>query len=109
MGAVGGRWSDRWQLERLCDEHVSCVVVSYPNVFGVIEDRASEWLARQRGPHAHGDAEAGVGLLKSPGELGADVAEGEFGDSVSYRWLVWGSLRRERFLRNMPGLSVKRG
>jgi glycine dehydrogenase subunit 1 len=104
---------DLTALERALDEQVCCVVLGYPNVFGVIEDvaRVCE-LAHGRGalvvtttPEA-----LALGLLKSPGELGADiaVAEGQsFGIPMSYGGPGVGLFAcRERFLRNMPGRLV---
>jgi glycine dehydrogenase subunit 1 len=64
-------------LERLLDERVCCVVLAYPNVFGVIEDvaRVSELARRCGALTVTTTTEAlALGLLKSPGELGADIA-----------------------------------
>lgn len=110
--AADGRL-DTAALERLLDDHVMSVVVGYPNVFGVIEDVAHiSALARQRGAltvTATTEALA-LGLLKSPGELGAEiaVAEGQsLGIPVSYGGPGVGLFAcRERFLRNMPGRLV---
>ncbi len=110
--ATDGR-VDKAVLERLLDERTSCVVLGYPNVLGVIEDVASiSALAQQRGAltvTATTEALA-LGLLKSPGELGADiaVAEGQsLGIPVSYGGPGVGLFAcRERFLRNMPGRLV---
>jgi glycine dehydrogenase subunit 1 len=110
--ATDGRL-DTAALERLLGDHVMSVVVGYPNVFGVIEDIAHiSALARQRGAlTVTATAEAlALGLLKSPGELGADiaVAEGQsLGIPVSYGGPGVGLFAcRERFLRNMPGRLV---
>lgn len=110
--AADGR-VDFADLERLLDERVCCIVLGYPNVFGVIEDvaRVSD-LARRRGALiVTTTTEAlALGLLKSPGELGADiaVAEGQsFGIPMSYGGPGVGLFAcRERFLRNMPGRLV---
>ena len=89
------------------------VVVGYPNVFGIVEDlaRISEMT------HAAGSlvvsvtAEAmALGLLRSPGAAGADIAVGEgqsFGIPVSYGGPYLGLFAtRERFVRSMPGRLV---
>lgn len=107
-----GRVDQAFLAQRLNDR-VSCVVLGYPNVFGVIEEvaRISE-LARRNGVFTvTTTAEAlALGLLKSPGELGADiaVAEGQsFGLPVSYGGPGVGLFGcREKVLRNMPGRLV---
>jgi glycine dehydrogenase subunit 1 len=95
------------------DQTVNCVVIGYPNFFGVIEDvaRISE-AAHQVGALAiTATTEAiALGLLKSPGELGADiaVAEGQsLGIPMSYGGPGVGLFAcRQRLLRNMPGRLV---
>ena len=104
---------DKAALERQLGSNVACVVVGYPNVFGIIEDVATvSTVAHHAGSlvvTATTEAIA-LGLLKSPGELGADiaVAEGQsFGIPVSYGGPGVGLFAcRERFLRNMPGRLV---
>ena len=89
------------------------VVVGYPNVFGVIEDVAAIGRAAQ----AVGALTLSVtpesvalGILKSPGELGADiaVAEGQsLGIPLSYGGPGLGLFAcRSRYVRNMPGRLV---
>lgn len=90
-------------------DDLACVIVQYPNFFGAIED-----------VQAMGDAvhEAGallvvntspvpLGLLKAPGELGADIvsAEGQaLGVAQSYGGPYVGLLAtRQKFVRQMPG------
>ncbi|HEX7884676.1 MAG TPA: aminomethyl-transferring glycine dehydrogenase subunit GcvPA [Phenylobacterium sp.] len=92
------------------DEHTACVVVQTPNVFGVVTDvtRIAE------AAHAKGallivvTTEAvSFGLLKSPGEMGADiaVAEGQsIGNALNYGGPYVGLFAvREKLVRNMPG------
>jgi len=104
---------DMTTLTQHLDRSVSCIVIGYPNFFGVVEDvaRVCE-LAHQNGAltvTVTSEAVA-LGLLKSPGELGADiaVAEGQsLGIPVSYGGPGVGLFAcRERFLRNMPGRLV---
>ncbi len=104
---------DAAALSSLLNDHVICVVVGYPNVFGVIEDVGSlSALARQHGVLTVTTTTEAValGLLKAPGELGADiaVAEGQsLGLPMSYGGPGVGLFAcRERFLRNMPGRLV---
>jgi glycine dehydrogenase subunit 1 len=92
------------------DAETACVVVQTPNVFGVVTDvtRIAE------AAHAAGallivvTTEAvSFGLLKSPGEMGADiaVAEGQsIGNALNFGGPYVGLLAcREKLVRHMPG------
>jgi glycine dehydrogenase subunit 1 len=92
------------------DEATACVVVQTPNVFGVVTDvtRIAE------AAHAAGallivvTTEAvSFGLLKSPGEMGADiaVAEGQsIGNALNFGGPYVGLFAcREKLVRAMPG------
>ncbi len=92
------------------DAETACVVVQTPNVFGVVTDvtRIAE------AAHAAGallivvTTEAvSYGLLKSPGEMGADiaVAEGQsIGNGLNYGGPYVGLFAcREKLVRQMPG------
>lgn len=90
-----------------------CVVVGYPNVFGVVEDLAGAATAA----HAVGALAVSVtteplalALVRSPGAAGADiaVAEGQsFGLPVSYGGPGVGLFAtHERHVRSMPGRLV---
>ena len=92
------------------DGETACVVVQTPNVFGVVTDvtRIAE------AAHAAGallivvTTEAvSFGLLKSPGEMGADiaVAEGQsIGNALNYGGPYVGLFAcREKLVRSMPG------
>jgi glycine cleavage system P protein (glycine dehydrogenase) subunit 1 len=92
------------------DSSVACVVVQTPNVFGVVTDVTKIAEAA----HAAGallivvTTEAvAFGLLKSPGEMGADiaVAEGQsIGNALNYGGPYVGLFAcRERLVRSMPG------
>jgi glycine dehydrogenase subunit 1 len=100
---------DMSELDRI-DSETSCVVVQSPNFFGCIED--VEAIAEK--VHAAGAmlvvvvTEAiSLGLLKTPGECGADivVAEGQsFGIPMSFGGPHLGMFAcKEKFVRNMPG------
>ena len=92
------------------DADTACVVVQTPNVFGTVTDvtRIAE------GAHAAGallivvTTEAvSYGLLKSPGEMGADiaVAEGQsIGNGLNFGGPYVGLFAcKEKFVRQMPG------
>jgi len=90
-----------------------CLVLGYPNVFGVVEDvapfaeavRAVGALTITATPEP-----LAMALVRSPGACGADiaVAEGQsFGLPVSYGGPGVGLFAtRERFVRSMPGRLV---
>ena len=92
------------------DADVACVVVQTPNVFGTATDVAKIAAAAQ----AAGallivvtTEVVSLGLLKSPGEMGADivVAEGQsIGNGLNFGGPYVGLFAaREKFLRQMPG------
>jgi glycine dehydrogenase subunit 1 len=91
------------------DQDTACVLVQHPNFFGCLED--VEALARIA--HASGALlvqsfdPISLGLLKRPGDLGADVAVAE-GQSLGTPLLYGGPYLgimacREQFVRRMPG------
>jgi glycine dehydrogenase subunit 1 len=92
------------------DDQTACVVVQTPNVFGVVTDVSKIAEAA----HARGallivvTTEAvSFGLLKSPGEMGADiaVAEGQsIGNALNFGGPYVGLFAcREKLVRQMPG------
>ena len=91
----------------------ACVVVGYPNFFGVIEPvKELAALAKDLGTlcvTATTEAVA-FGLLSSPGALGADVAVGEmqsFGNGLNFGGPGLGFFAaRESVMRQMPGRLV---
>jgi glycine dehydrogenase subunit 1 len=102
--------TDAAQLARVVDGDTAAVIVGYPNFFGVVEDVAgASALARQVGAlSVAATAEAvAFGLLKGPGELGADVATGtlqSFGNALSFGGPAPGFFAtREANIRQMPG------
>jgi glycine dehydrogenase subunit 1 len=92
------------------DGETSCVVVQTPNVFGT----ASDLTAIAEAAHAAGallivvvTEAVAFGLLKSPGEMGADIvaAEGQsIGNALNFGGPYVGLFAtRERFIRQAPG------
>lgn len=90
-------------------DDVACVVIQYPNFFGAIEDVAALAEVTQAAGTllVVSTSPVPLGLLKSPGELGADVvtAEGQsLGVAQSYGGPYVGLLgTRQKFVRQMPG------
>jgi glycine dehydrogenase subunit 1 len=93
-------------------EPAAAVVVQYPNYFGVIEDLR----AARRAADAHGALlvvvmdPVAMGLLHSPGDLGADVVVGEgqpFGTPLSFGGPYVGLFAcRQEQVRRLPGRLV---
>jgi glycine dehydrogenase subunit 1 len=100
-------------LNAKLDETTAAVVVGYPNYFGVIEDvavlaeRAQTVGARLVTAVAEPVA---LGLLKSPGELGADIVVGDgqsFGLPLAFGGPYVGFFAvRQKDVRGMPGRLV---
>lgn len=100
------------QLDELCDASVAGVLIQYPNFFGCIEDvRAIADLVHSRGALLVVNTyPIALGLLQSPGELGADIviAEGQsLGNAISYGGPYLGIMAaRKELMRRMPGRIV---
>jgi glycine dehydrogenase subunit 1 len=99
-------------LAAAVNDQTACVLVQHPNFFGCLEDvRALGELAPRAGA---GCVVAGdpisLGLLKRPGDYGADivVAEGQsLGNPMAFGGPYLGLMAcREQFLRRMPGRLV---
>ena len=97
-------------LARRIDDATSCVVVQSPSFFG----RLADYAALADACHGKGallvvvvTEAVSLGLLKSPGEMGADIvaAEGQsIGVPLSFGGPYLGLFAtRERFVRQMPG------
>ncbi|MBI5286817.1 MAG: aminomethyl-transferring glycine dehydrogenase subunit GcvPA [Deltaproteobacteria bacterium] len=100
-------------VERLIDEKTSCLVVQHPNFFGSLEDikTLAELAHQNRALFIVAIAEPiSLGLLKPPGEFGADIVVGEgqpFGNSLSFGGPYLGVFAtQERYVRQMPGRLV---
>jgi len=77
--AADGR-TDAKALAAALDEETACLIVGYPNFFGVVEDLAQlrELTAAKGVQLVTATAEAyALSLLKPPGEFGADICVGE--------------------------------
>ena len=92
------------------DGDTSCVVVQYPDFFGRVRDHT----ALADACHAAGallvvviTEAVSLGLLKPPGEMGADIVAGEgqsLGNAASFGGPTVGLMAvRSGFLRQMPG------
>lgn len=108
--ADGAPGDDVRSLIETIDDQTSAVVVQYPNILGRVADLSG--LAEQA--HAKGallivvvTEPVSLGLLRSPGEMGADIVVGE-GQSIGVGLNFGGPYvglfaTRERYVRQMPG------
>ena len=93
-------------------QDTAAVIVQYPNFFGCIEDlKAAAETAHEKGALLVAVIDPiALGLLKSPGELGADIVVGEgqgLGKSMSFGGPYLGIFAcRDDFIRQMPGRIV---
>jgi glycine dehydrogenase subunit 1 len=105
--------TDIAELVRHLDDQSMCVLVGYPNFFGVIED-----LAQIKSVCARVGAQLisvtteplALGLIKPPGEFGVDIAVGE-GQSLGVPMNLGGPAFgffacQKKFVRNIPGRLV---
>ena len=107
--------ADVSRLEELIDDTTSAVVIQNPNFFGIIEDiEPIAAIAHNSGAQVIIviTEPLSLGLLKSPGKLGADIVCGEaqaFGNYPGFGGPYLGILAvRKEFLRKIPGRLVGR-
>jgi len=99
-------------LESLLDRQTACCVVQQPDFFGRVTDlRAlADRIHHLGGMFVVSSDPLSLGVLKSPGEWGADIAVGEgqsLGNPIAYGGPALGILAcKERFVRSMPGRLV---
>jgi glycine dehydrogenase subunit 1 len=96
-------------VKALLDDQTACFAVQYPNFFGCIEDlKALSELVHKVGAMLVVVVDPiALGLLKAPGEFGADIVVGEgqpLGSAVSFGgpYLGFFATRMEH-IRQMPG------
>lgn len=101
---------DESDLAAKCGKEIAALCVQSPNVFGVVEplDRIFRISSAAGALSVAAVAEPfSLGLLKAPGDLGADVVCGEgqaFGNALSFGGPYLGLFAtREAYLRQMPG------
>ena len=100
-------------IEKLLDKDTSSVVIQQPNFFGSIEDikAIAEVVHKNNSILIIAITEPiSLGLLKPPGELGADIVIGEgqaFGNGLNFGGPYLGFFATlEKYLRQMPGRLV---
>jgi glycine dehydrogenase subunit 1 len=105
-------WVDPDDVKKAIDDDTACVVVQHPNFFGCLE----EVEALAAAAHARGALfvvsfdPISLGLLKRPGQYGADIAiaEGQcLGNPMGYGGPYLGLLAcRGEYVRKVPGRLV---
>ena len=100
-------------LKELITDDVASVIIQNPNFFGGIENLAEicELVHSKNALLINAIAESmSLGVLKAPGEVGADIVAGEaqsFGMDLNYGGPYNGYLAtRKQFLRQIPGRIV---
>ncbi len=103
---------NRGELETVLDDGVAGLLVQNPTFFGTVDDYSS--LADRL--HARGALlissvyPVSLGLLKTPGEMGVDIAVGDgqsLGNPLSFGGPSFGFMAaRMALVRNMPGRMV---
>lgn len=113
LGLTPGAATNLAELESAVDCETACMIVQFPNFFGTVEDleaiadicwhKGALMVVVTNEPFC-------FGVLKSPGELGADIAVGEFqpfGIPVSYGGPYAGFFAsRMKHVRQMPGRMI---
>lgn len=90
----------------------ACLVVQTPNFYGIIEDleRVAAWAHDRKILFIISCNPISLGILKTPGELGADIAVGEgqpLGIPLSFGGPYFGFFAaKKEYVRQMPGRLV---
>jgi len=106
--------TDLGQLEDIVDEKTAGVLVSQPNFFGQLEevDQIAEVIHKVGGKFVMAVDPIVQALLKSPGEVGADVVVGEgqpLGIALSYGGPLLGFFAaKKELIRSLPGRIAAR-
>jgi len=110
---VAGGLTDHVKYRELADSDTSAVIIQNPNFFGLIEDTGlfAEITVNDPAVLITVVAEAmSLGMLKGPGESGADVVCGEiqsFGNYLNYGGPYAGYISAKKdFIRRIPGRLV---
>ncbi len=109
----GSGATDVAELTHRLNSQSMCVIVGYPNFFGIIEDLAPiQTACATHGAHlvTVTPEPLALGLLKPPGAWGADIAVGE-GQSLGVPMTLGGPgfgffASQKKFVRSLPGRLV---
>ena len=104
--------SDRKAIEECLDDKTAAVILQNPNFFGAIDDHTDIInKCHEKGALVIESAyPLSLGVLKTPGEMGADIVTGEgqsLGLPLSFGGPYLGFMAtRKKFVRKMPGRIV---
>lgn len=100
-------------LDKIDWSDVACLVIQQPNFFGIVEEIGplAELIHKHGGLLIAAVDPASLGLLKSPGDLGADIVVGDgqnLGNTMSFGGPSVGffATKGRRLIRRMPGRVV---
>ncbi len=100
------------ELEKLLDRETACVIIQNPNFFGLVEDGPAlgEAVHRQKALFIVCADPISLGLLKAPGDYGADIVTGDaqgLGNSMYFGGPHVGFFAvKSKYMRKMPGRVV---
>jgi len=108
-----GRYEGECGLKDLLDDNTTCVVFQYPNCLGYTYAELAERIQEVHDAGAFAIVmyyPFAAGMLKTPGELGADIVCGEaqcLGNPMGFGGPLLGFLAcREKLVRVMPGRLI---
>nr|WP_317982876.1 aminomethyl-transferring glycine dehydrogenase subunit GcvPA [Romboutsia faecis] len=100
------------KLKEVVDKNTACVLIQNPNFFGIIEDidEIEEITHKNKAMLIMSVDPISLSILKTPGEIGADIAVGEaqsLGNSLNFGGPYVGFLAtKSKLSRKMPGRIV---
>ncbi len=104
--------SSRPEIEKLLDKNTAAIILQNPNFFGAIDD-LTDIIEQAHGVGALAIVSVypvSLGLLKTPGAMGADIVTGEgqsMGLPLNFGGPYLGFMTaRKKFVRKMPGRIV---
>ncbi len=104
--------TDHVRLDAALDDATAAVIVQNPNFFGGVNDfsRLAEAAHNAGALMAVSVYPVSLGLVKSPGEMGADIVTGDgqcLGNPLSFGGPSFGFIAaRKSYIRNIPGRIV---
>ncbi|WP_053956053.1 aminomethyl-transferring glycine dehydrogenase subunit GcvPA [Inediibacterium massiliense] len=104
--------TDIEKLKSIVDKNTSGVIIQNPNFFGIIEDltEVEKIIHENKGMLITYVDPISLGILKTPEQLGADIAVGEgqaLGNNLNYGGPYLGFLAtKSKWVRKMPGRIV---
>ncbi len=104
--------SDRSQIQKLLDNKTAALILQNPNFFGVIDDH-SDLIKKAHDGGALAISSVypiSLGILKTPGQMGADIVTGEgqsLGLPLNFGGPYLGFMAaKKKWVRKMPGRIV---